>query len=103
MIWFACKQCGKVHGRPEASAGATVFCDCGQGNLVPWESTAAEPESAPVADAPALPALQPLTFEAPPRPSDPGDEPRPRRARERRDPEFCFNHQRVPKVGTCAD
>src|SRR5262249_16114600 len=44
MIWFSCKQCGKVHGRAENSAGTLVFCDCGQGNTVPWESTAAEPE-----------------------------------------------------------
>ena len=56
MIWFACKQCGKVHSRPESAAGAMVFCDCGQGCIVPWESTApepeaeAEPEAEPVAE-----------------------------------------------------
>ena len=27
MIWFTCKQCGKTHGRADASAGATRTVD----------------------------------------------------------------------------
>ena len=44
MIWFACKQCGKRHGRAEHLSGTLVFCECGHGNRVPWSSTVAEPE-----------------------------------------------------------
>src|SRR5438105_12622885 len=43
MIWFSCSKCQKTLGRPESSVGALVFCDCGQGNAVPWDSTAAAP------------------------------------------------------------
>jgi hypothetical protein len=125
MIWFACKGCGKTHGRPDASSGTMVFCACGQGNVVPWESTAAEPAALPAAEAPQVPTLAPLTFEPDPRPAGesrpappPGpaptrppiparfedDEAQPRRRRtEKRDPAFCFNHQRTPKTGSCAD
>ena len=63
MIWFSCKQCGKTHGRPETAAGATIFCDCGTGLVVPWESTAAEPAAVPAELAP--PPLEPVPFEAP--------------------------------------
>ena len=52
MIWFACNKCGKRHNRPDSSAGTFVFCDCGQGNPVPWESTA-EAEEVP----PPMPAI----------------------------------------------
>lgn len=101
MIWFACKECGKVHGRPETSAGALVFCECGHGNFVPWESTAPSPELA-VAELPAVPDLEPVTFE--PEPLKPAPEPRARRGRvEKRDPERCFNHQEVPKAAVCSD
>jgi hypothetical protein len=105
MIWFACKQCNKVHGRPENTAGALVFCDCGHGNFVPWESTAAAPEVEVVA-LPATPELAPVTFEpaAEPEPAVEEPEPRPRRGRaEKRDPDKCFNHQEVPNVAHCAD
>jgi hypothetical protein len=121
MIWFNCKKCGKVHGRADASAGTMIFCDCGNGNTVPWESTAAEPLTPAVVQAPKVPDLAPIQFEpvlapatpaaanAPSYPTYPSAPPpaeeRPaRRSRgERRDPEFCFNHQRVPKVQDCAD
>ena len=43
MIWFSCNKCGKALGRPESSAGAFIFCDCGQGLTVPWDSTIAPP------------------------------------------------------------
>ena len=114
MIWFSCKQCGKVHGRPENSAGTLVFCDCGQGNTVPWESTATEPEApAPVpVSLPALPAgpkLEPISFDPgsslPPLPAPPrAPMPRPRRRppRYRPDPNFCLNHEGIPSQKTCA-
>ncbi len=70
MIWFNCSKCGKTHGRPENSIGSVVFCECGQGNRVPWESTAPEPPPQPVPAAlpglPASPTLAPLTFDSPP-------------------------------------
>src|SRR6516164_6467007 len=47
MIWFACKQCGKRHGRGEHLAGTLVFCECGHGNRVPWSSTIPEPAPEP--------------------------------------------------------
>jgi hypothetical protein len=96
MIWFACNACGKVHQRPEEAAGSLVFCPCGQGNRVPWESTVAAPETPP----------------------EPAHEPRPRRdwddevpepawrrqrAARKRDPAYCFNHEDTPSQQTCAD
>jgi hypothetical protein len=125
MIWFPCKKCGKTHHRPEASAGTMVFCDCGNGNTVPWESTAAEPiHAAPPPALPKGPDLGPIQFDpvtiptppaaaAPPKstrtsypnePVDREDDRSTRRGRmEKRDPDFCFNHQRRPKEQVCAD
>lgn len=125
MIWFNCKKCGKTHGRAETSAGTMVFCDCGHGNTVPWESTAAPPAAAPVAvPAPKVPDLGPIQFDPVSAPNTPGssvptrskpssypndppplDDDRPfRRSRgEKRDPEYCFNHQRRPQAQACAD
>ncbi len=96
MIWFACKQCGKVHGRPENSSGTLIFCACGQGLTVPWESTVAEPEMVELAD--------PLKFDAS-KPSPPPRSPDPRRRPERRrpDPHHCFNHQTLAAQQTCGD
>ena len=114
MIWFACKKCGKTHGRPETSVGTMIFCDCGHGNTVPWESTAPEPP--PAVDLPAAPVLKPIAFDPPTspapvapstyrRPPDLTDEELPSRRRrgEKRDPDFCFNHQRAPRTDACAD
>ena len=122
MIWFTCKKCAKTHSRAESSAGTMIFCDCGNGITVPWESTAAEAAAPTVIAAPRVPDLAPIQFDpgtstggpppsAPPRPSTyptsptPIEEERPyRRGRaEKRDPDFCFNHQRRPKVEPCAD
>jgi hypothetical protein len=104
MIWFSCKQCGKVHGRPETAAGATIFCDCGAGVFVPWESTMPEPSAAlEVADVPAAPALAPITFDAPPSRRGPTARGRKRGRLTRRDPRFCFNHDQVARHGACAD
>jgi hypothetical protein len=43
MIWFACKQFSKRHGRPDDLAGTIVFCECGHAIHVPNMSTASEP------------------------------------------------------------
>jgi hypothetical protein len=95
MIWFACKQCGKHHGRAEGLAGTLVFCECGQGNRVPWASTVAEPE---------LEEAQPMPS-APPRHEDRREPefPRPRysRGRRRPNPAYCLNHEETPKEATC--
>src|SRR5437588_8008736 len=72
MIWFTCKKCGKTHGRAENSAGSMIFCDCGHGSLVPWESTAPEPAAAPVAGVPKVPDLAPLQFDPVQMPLPPG-------------------------------
>lgn len=101
MIWFSCKQCGKTHGRAEDLSGTLVFCECGQGNRVPWSSTAPEP------DAPPRPAEPP----PPPRSPAPTPEPEPARAAPRAwrrgrpavrpDPSRCFNHEDRPSSTTC--
>ncbi|MBM4068295.1 MAG: hypothetical protein FJ271_05045 [Planctomycetes bacterium] len=115
MIWFSCKGCGKTHGRPEASAGSLLFCECGHGNQVPWESTV--PPPADTAAPAGVPVLEPLKFEQSrleprtdsplPHPSD-GDERRERRSRRpgrkfRFDPNFCLNHNQLPSRKTCRD
>jgi hypothetical protein len=105
MLWFSCKQCGKTHGRPETAIGATIFCDCGSGVVVPWESTAAEPpEPPPEADLPPALKLEPVTFDAVEGKSGPP----PLRSRKRprlgqRDPQFCFNHEELARQTSCAD
>ena len=130
MIWFSCKKCGKVHGRTEGSIGTTIFCDCGQGVIVPWESNATEPEKP--AEGAGAPRLKPMTFDAPPPPPLPRPErpererpdrldrerperdrldrdrdrsqPGPRRDRRGpRDPNACLNHEHRVKQNTCAD
>ena len=124
MIWFTCKNCSKTHSRPENSAGTMIFCDCGHGNTVPWESTTAPPAAAPaLTAAPKVPDLAPILFDPASVPTTPGHTPPPkpsaypvkspppieddrptRRGRtEKRDPDFCFNHQRRPKTASCAD
>ena len=123
MIWFACKKCNKTHNRPETSAGTMIFCDCGLGLTVPWESSAAPPAvSPPTVVTPKVPDLAPIQFDPvtiegpassaasssnsrPALPAREDDEERSyRRGRtEKRDPEFCFNHQRRPKVDACAE
>jgi hypothetical protein len=102
MIWFACKQCGKRHGRDEHLAGTLVFCECGQGNRVPWSCTVAEPEPE---EARPVPPPRPRV----PAPAFDADRPEPevlrqRRAREKRriNPAYCLNHEETPKQATCA-
>src|SRR5262245_49304986 len=119
MIWFACKQCGKRHSRAESSIGTLIFCDCGQSNTVPWESTVEAPPvvEMPEPDLPPSlpppPRLNPVPVgeeRVPPRRREPDREPerlptRPgrRAAPRRRDPRFCLNHEDTPMQKTCAD
>lgn len=107
MIWFSCKQCGKTHGRPETAIGATIFCDCGQGLLVPWESTASEPPPALEAEvvAPPPPQLEPVTFDVVPSETPAPAQPRTRKRGRlsRRDPAYCFNHEEVARKSICGD
>lgn len=103
MIWFACKQCGKRHGRAEHLAGTLVFCDCGQGNRVPWSSTVDEPE--PEEALPAVPSPSPRIPRPPLDPDRPAPEIlRSRRSRQRRrpNPAYCLNHEETPKEAVCA-
>jgi hypothetical protein len=100
MIWFPCKECGKIHGRPDNSAGAMIFCDCGQSLVVPWESTAAAPEPA-LASAEPAPAVIPLAKES----NLPEILPRVRRrsSPRRADPAYCLNHETVLSQHKCPD
>jgi len=98
MIWFTCRQCGKTHGRPENSVGSMIFCDCGQGNVVPWESNVAAPETPP-APAPPAPTALPLRNED----ALPEILPRRRSSRRRPDPGYCLNHETVPSQHKCPD
>jgi hypothetical protein len=102
MIWFACKQCGKHHGRAESLIGTLVFCECGHGNRVPWASTVPEPEL------PKEPAPRAVPRSAPPDDEDrrppPMDFPRPQRRLRpfrRPDPNFCLNHDETAAEHTC--
>lgn len=71
-----------------------VFCECGQGNRVPWSSTVEEPppEEKPPAPPPQENADRPAA-----------GFPRPRRSRDRRrpDPAYCLNHGDTPKQAVC--
>jgi hypothetical protein len=92
MIWFACKQCGKRLRQPDSAVGSFVFCDCGAGNRVPWESTLPTPVEAP----PDRPAEETPEAE---------EERLPRRWSERVeiDPGYCLNHPDVPSELACDD
>ncbi len=121
MIWFSCTNCQKTLGRPESSAGAFVFCDCGQGLVVPWDSTAAPPVGPPPLEAPppqpppltAVPvgeeqipmARRPPSAPNPPPLPDWGEDTSRRRtsAPQHRNPGQCFNHQDRPVKHKCAD
>jgi hypothetical protein len=114
MIWFACSRCGKKHGRPDSSIGSYIFCDCGQGNTVPWESTVeapevvAEPVEAPLPPPlpPVLPRMEPIPVseEQIPvvrRPASREGRERRRERRPVRDPNRCLNHQDLPAETIC--
>jgi hypothetical protein len=110
MIWFACKKCGKKHGRPDSQAGTLVFCECSYGNRVPWASTVAEPEPDPDPLPVPLPAIPVPAARPRPEPDRPRDEPdrpydRPLRRREprRANPRYCLNHEDAPSEQVCQD
>jgi hypothetical protein len=104
MIWYTCKQCGKIQGRPETAVGSVVFCTCGQGNTVPWESTVAEPPPVVAETLPVVPKLEPVKFDAELIPEPSGKKRRLPRERPRtRDPKMCLNHQDLPLHETCVD
>lgn len=107
MIWFSCPKCQKVHGRPDNACGAMIFCTCGHGLTVPWESTAPEPMHPPAAAAPETARVEPLSFGASVPPPERELTPAPRLgrrgARFHYDPNFCFNHDSRPKQKICDD
>jgi hypothetical protein len=91
MIRFACKQCAKPMRQPESAVGSFVFCECGAGTRVPWESTMPESEEPP----------------APPVEEPEPEEPRPYRRRRYEpveiDPAYCLNHTDIPSEVQCED
>jgi hypothetical protein len=118
MIWFNCQQCGRKHSRPEASIGSMVFCECGHGNTVPWDSTT-EPQPTVIAELlPPAPELAPVKFASepsapsrqikPPERDDYPDRtrrpPPPPRSRPRpRDPSICMHHTARASHAVCTD
>jgi hypothetical protein len=123
MIAFTCKQCGKRHTRSDNLAGTLVFCDCGQGNRVPWPAATAHaipdaiPAPPPVRDAvpAAAPARAtwavpvPVPAELPPsrKVEDAWTESglpstRPARIIGKINPNFCFHHDESASEATCA-
>src|SRR5262249_55015369 len=110
MIWYACKKCGKKHGRPEGAAGPLAFCRGGPGNRGPWATTPAQPE---VPEAQPVPPARPRPGPRPAVPLPPGELPprapdlsRPRRRVpefRKANPAYCFNHYETPSEKTCAD
>jgi hypothetical protein len=118
MIWFTCKSCNKKHGRAESLSGTLVFCECGTGNRVPWQSTTTAPETPPPPPPRPAPPQPPRMPPPPPMPlgrrpppvddddySPPADILRPRRTNvfRRRKPGFCFNHDEIATEAQCAD
>jgi hypothetical protein len=118
MIAFTCKQCHKRHSRPDSQAGTLVFCECGQGNRVPWATSSpveipdAVPVSVPVpVPVPAKPARAvpvPVPAELPPSRTVEDSTPesnlpsrRPARLIARINPNFCFQHDESPSEATC--
>jgi hypothetical protein len=121
MIWFECKKCHKKHGKADNLAGTLVFCECGQGNRVPWSSTIPEPppelpkESQrkprwPDEDAPGPRWSRPRDPESddqdqPAQPREPDDLPlRRKQVRLRRvRPGFCFHHEEDASETNCEE
>lgn len=85
-IFFACKQCGKRFERPGPASGTLVFCVCGAGTLVPWESTL-PPEETAAGDVASLGWAE-AQSQAESQPSP--------------DPARCFNHADTPRSHLCA-
>lgn len=104
MIWFACKQCGQRHSRPDDAAGTFIFCGCGQGNRVPWRSSdEAAPvvlDAEPVHSVPPVPPLPPILQALPAELPIPTR--RPDRPPGKINPSFCFQHPDRPSRAVCA-
>jgi hypothetical protein len=92
MIWFQCKQCGRTHGRAESFCGTLVFCECGQGNRVPWTSNTPEPAGPPPGPTPG-----PRRDET--APAEPRRRPLPPPVKA--DPDRCLNHEGRPRAAAC--
>ena len=103
MIWFACKKCGKTHGRAESLSGTLVFCECSFGNRVPWSSTVAEPAPSANPEPIPLPAARPRPQPAREDDSRPYDRPLRRREPRRANDRYCLNHEDAPSEFTCHD
>jgi hypothetical protein len=104
MIRFACKQCGISFDRPDEAAGTLVFCSCGAGNRVPWESTVPAPEAADgAADGPSVGRAIPLGEERGVPPVRRPDGSLAEQRRKQRDPDFCLNHPDAGSSATCPD
>jgi hypothetical protein len=116
-ITFTCKQCRKRHSRPDSQAGTLVFCDCGQGNRVPWSSSSANdipeavPAPTPLPAQPSRPRPVPVPAAAPAPRAVPTEERRrepslplrkPDRPLRKIRPEFCLQHDEDPSEVTCA-
>jgi len=104
MIRFACKQCGISFDRPDEAAGTLVFCRCGTGNRVPWESTVPEVEAdAAAAAGPSIGRAIPLDEERGVPPVRRPDGSLAEQRRRQRDPAFCLNHPDASASATCPD
>jgi hypothetical protein len=103
MIWFACKQCGKRHRQPADAAGSLIFCECGQANRVPWESTVPAPEKPAGSEGPRPRPQRRRWSEAD---DEDEDDPSPRRRHSgtrRHDRSRCLNHEDTASAETCPD
>jgi hypothetical protein len=124
MIAFTCQQCRKRHTRPDNQAGTLVFCECGQGNRVPWAAPSpldipdaipvapripdAIPAASPAKSARAVPVPVPVPAELPPSrkvddtPLETGlPSNRPARLIGKINPHFCFQHDESASETTC--
>ncbi len=118
MISFPCSQCGQTLERAAGDAGTLVYCECGAGNTVPWESTpplaeevpAGLPQPSPLAellgDEPPLKPRWEQTYATGPeweeewRPAAPASIPPPL---PRAEPTQCLNHPSAARAHVCAD
>ena len=102
MIWFPCKKCGKRHKQPAEAAGSLIFCECGQANRVPWESTVPEPPAQTEGEA-NRPASRRTRWSDSGAEDDTEPERRRRRPTRPRDPNHCLNHPEAAASDTCPD
>jgi hypothetical protein len=116
MIAFTCKQCRKRHSRADSQAGTLVFCECGQGNRVPWSTGTtndipdAVPVAGPMPSQPARPRASPMPAAVPASRPVPSEERRPEpslpfrkpdRPLRKISPNFCLQHDEDPSEVNC--